>query len=124
MSSLILVAIGGSIGALARYTLDRIITNYIGTTILGIFIVNILGSFCLGLLIGYWQLDRQYAEPSRLLLGVGVLGSFTTFSTLTVSVVQMGSNGEILRGVIYLAASIFFGLVAALIGIMVQKVIL
>ena len=75
----------------------------------------------LGILIGYWQIDRQYAESSRLILGVGFLGSFTTFSTLTVSVVQMGSSGEVYRGIMFLGASIIFGLVSGICGIMLQK---
>jgi CrcB protein len=123
MPSLVLVAIGGAIGALSRFAIDRLVTSYIGTTVLGILLINIVGSFCLGFIIGYWQIDREYAESSRLLLGVGILGSFTTFSTLTVSVVQMGSDGEFFRGFIYLSASIIFGLFAALIGMMIQKII-
>ena len=121
MYSLILVAIGGSLGALSRYAIDRLITNFNESSVLGIFFINVLGSFLLGILIGYWQIDRQYAESSRLILGVGFLGSFTTFSTLTVSVVQMGSSGEVYRGIMYLGASIIFGLVAAICGIMLQK---
>lgn len=121
MYSLILVAIGGSLGAVSRYAIDRLITNFNESSVLGIFFINVLGSFLLGILIGYWQIDRQYAESSRLILGVGFLGSFTTFSTLTVSVVQMGSSGEVYRGIMYLGASIILGLVAAICGIMLQK---
>lgn len=110
-------------GAVSRYALDRLVTNFTGTSVLGILFINVVGSFLLGVLIGYWQIDRQYAESSRLVLGVGFLGSFTTFSTLTVSVVQMGSSGEVYRSIIYLGASIFFGIVAAICGIMIQKVI-
>ena len=121
MYSLILVAIGGSLGAVSRYAIDRLITNFNESSVLGIFFINVLGSFLLGILIGYWQIDRQYAESSRLILGVGFLGSFTTFSTLTVSVVQMGSSGEVYRGIMYLGSSIILGLVAAICGIMLQK---
>ena len=121
MYSLILVAIGGSLGAVSRYAIDRLITNFNESSVLGIFFINVLGSFLLGILIGYWQIDRQYAESSRLILGVGFLGSFTTFSTLTVSVVQMGSRVEVYRGIMYLGASIILGLVAAICGIMLQK---
>ena len=121
MYSLILVAIGGSLGAVSRYAIDRLITNFNESSVLGIFFINVLGSFLLGILIGYWQIDRQYAESSRLILGVGFLGSFTTFSTLTVSVVQMGSSGEVYRGIMYLGASIILGLAAAICGIMLQK---
>ncbi|MBH51540.1 MAG: hypothetical protein CL785_00085 [Chloroflexi bacterium] len=118
---MIMVAIGGSLGAVSRYAIDRLISNFNESSVLGIFFINVLGSFLLGILIGYWQIDRQYAESSRLILGVGFLGSFTTFSTLTVSVVQMGSSGEVYRGIMYLGASIILGLLAAICGIMLQK---
>ena len=56
-----------------------------------------------------------------LLLGVGFCGSFTTFSTVTVSSVQLMSNGNYTKAIFYLVSSVVIGLIAALVGIWLAK---
>ncbi|QKS69968.1 fluoride efflux transporter CrcB [Paenalkalicoccus suaedae] len=83
----LLVALGGAIGAVARYLLGlRFAKVYLFSTIpLAIFIVNCIGSFLLGLMTVLFL-----ESPSLfLLLGVGLCGAFTTFSTFSVEVVQL-----------------------------------
>src|SRR5690625_1607156 len=79
-----LVALGGTVGTLARYLLDALIGDTAGLP-LGIFIINITGAFLLGVLIESLALggpDRGRRRDLRLLLGTGLLGGYTTYSLL------------------------------------------
>src|SRR5699024_12692465 len=80
-----LVALGGTVGTLARYLLDALIGDTAGLP-LGIFIINITGAFLLGVLIESLALcgqDRGRRRDLRLLLGPGLLGGYTTSILLT-----------------------------------------
>jgi fluoride exporter len=107
----LLVAIGGVLGVLARFGIGRITLHHeqlLWSTV-GI---NVLGSFLLGLLVAEHWFDRDIREA----LGVGFLGGFTTFSTFSVQVVMEVDAGETGRAVVYLAASVVGGLLAAAAG--------
>jgi CrcB protein len=116
-----MVAIGGASGALSRYALDRAVISMLGPTVLGTFIINISGSFALGLFLGA-AADRTGWPPElRFLVAVGFLGSYTTFSTLTVASVQLAQSGEIARAALNLFGSIAVGVAAALLGILAGR---
>ena len=83
--------------------------------------VNILGSLILGFVVGCALYKTNWNQDYTLVLGVGFCGSFTTFSTVTVSSVQLISNGNYSKAAIYLASSIIVGLFAAFIGILIAK---
>ena len=74
MVGALLVFVGGGTGALLRYGIGKLVSGAAGTLL-----VNVLGCFLMGLLAG-WLLGREQGESWRLLLGVGLLGGFTTFS--------------------------------------------
>jgi CrcB protein len=109
--TVLLVAAGGLIGVLARYGL--------GTTISAddqpwmIFAISMAGSFMLGAVL---TCGGQLSEPVRTGLAVGFCGGFTTFSTVTVQVVLDARNGDASFALVYLAASIGGGLIAAGLG--------
>lgn len=107
------VALAGALGAPARYLLDTYLTERLGGVFpFGTAIVNLLGSFVLGLLVG---LTMQHLIPPAwlLVLGVGFCGAFTTFSTFafeTVRLVEDRAAGAALANV---ALGVLAGLLAA-----------
>jgi len=86
-----LVALGGTAGTLARHALDALIGETAGLPV-GIFIINITGAFALGVLIESLALggpDRGRRRDLRLLLGAGLLGGYTTFSTASLESIRL-----------------------------------
>ena len=124
MQNIVLVGIGGAIGAIARYSIDKVTITYIDSSVAGTFAVNISGSFLLGLLTGMASAHSNWPVEIRIFIGIGVLGSYTTFSTLSVATIQLAQRGEVSNAVINLVASIVVGLAAAIAGIMLSKLIL
>ena len=83
--------VGGGIGAGARYVLDgAIMRGRSGAFPLGVLVVNVLGSFLLGLLTGIPHVAAVWLT----ILGVGVLGGFTTFSTVAVETALLAQRGR------------------------------
>ena len=115
-----LVAAGGALGALSRYAIDRAVVAYFGSTILGIFLINIVGSFLLGVFITAYDANG-WPVSTRALVAVGFLGSYTTFSTLTVASVQLADGGDFGRAALNIIGSIVVGLAAAFTGILVGR---
>ena len=122
MTPYLLVALGGALGAISRYALDRAVTAAVGgQTVLGILLINVTGSFLLGVFVAASAAvsDGQgWPSSARLLVAVGFLGSYTTFSTLTVASVQLAQSGEIGRAALNIVGSVCLGLLAALAGIL------
>lgn len=116
MKILISIALGGSFGALSRYYLTLLIARYTGSKFpWATLIVNLLGSFCLGMLFNLF--DRITVSHSlRLFLTAGFLGAFTTFSTFTVETLNLFRSGEFRHGLLNLAASNILGVLMALGG--------
>ena len=100
VSSLLLVAAGGAIGASTRYGVSLALINHAARFPFATLTVNILGSFLLGLLFAYSQ-HSTVGESWRLFLGVGLLGSFTTFSTFSVEVVSLMNQGELSKALLH-----------------------
>lgn len=108
----VLVAIGGALGALTRWMVTVVLPEHPSGLPIPIILVNVLGSFALGLAVG---LDRVGALPVNLLpLTTGALGGYTTFSTWMVDVDTAESG--VLRTVIAVAPSIL-GVAAAAFGL-------
>lgn len=87
---LLVVAAAGGVGAGLRYLVDRLVTPAAGAPFpVGILIVNVSGSFALGLLTG---LGAAVAPELSLALGAGLLGGYTTFSTVSVETVLLAER--------------------------------
>ncbi|MCL1151792.1 fluoride efflux transporter CrcB [Shewanella ulleungensis] len=83
MNNVLLVALGGSIGAVLRYLLSIFMIQLFGSSFpFGTLIVNILGSFLMGVVYALGQLSHVSPEL-KALVGVGLLGALTTFSTFS-----------------------------------------
>jgi CrcB protein len=119
----LLVGLGGFIGANARFVVARLVGAMFETRFpLGTFVINISGSFLLGVL---GTLVAQKAMPDseamRLALGVGFLGAFTTFSTFEFETHALFDDGSWLTATTNMFASLFVGLLAVRAGIVVAK---
>lgn len=94
MNNILLVMGGGAVGSAARYLLGRGAAQAWGLAYpYGTLIANILGGFLMGLLAG-WLVRSSSGEPVRLLLGVGALGGFTTFSSFSLETMLMIERGQ------------------------------
>ena len=119
----ILIGVGGFMGANARFILARGVGALFETRFpLGTFIVNMSGSFLLGVLGAIIALKvMPYSEAMRLALGVGFLGAFTTFSTFEFETHALFEDGSSLIAATNMFASLFVGLIAVRAGIVVAK---
>jgi len=118
-SAIAMVFAGGSLGVLARASLDRFFpagTGFPTTT----FVINLVGAFALAVLIETLALrgaDVGHRRALRLTLGTGVLGGFTTYSALAVQTDALLRTGHAATALTYAAGTIALGLVASLAGI-------
>jgi fluoride exporter len=111
--TLLLVGAGGLAGVLARYGL-----SVWQQSIWTIFAINLAGSFALGLLV---HVGAHLSHDVRTGLGVGFLGGFTTFSTLTVQTVLEADGGRTGTAAAYLALTVVGGMAAAILGYVVGR---
>lgn len=118
-----LVALGGALGAISRFAVDRAVNELFGTALLGTFATNISGSFILGMLVAASAGRFGLSEEARAIAAVGFLGSYTTFSTLTVASVQLAADGDWAKATVNVVGSIVVGVVAALAGILVGRAV-
>src|ERR1700736_3855983 len=115
---LILIAIFGAAGTLARYGLQGLVQIRVGSTFpYGTLLVNLTGCFLLAL-IGQFTLNRLVISPDwRVAIAVGFFGGYTTFSSFGWETAKMLEAGEWLRATTYVAASVAFGLLLSVAGI-------
>ena len=119
----LLVGLGGFVGANARFVVVRLVGAAFETRFpLGTFLINISGSFLLGILGTIaGQKVMPNSETMRLALGIGFLGAFTTFSTFEFETHALFDDGSWLTATTNIFASLFVGLVAVRAGIVLAK---
>ena len=121
------VALGGGIGALARYQIGRLMTGWLGAPAVTAFpfatlAVNTIGSLLMGLLAGWLVRSApENADQLRLLLGVGLLGGFTTFSAFSLELAYLVQRGQIGLAAIYLMLSIGLGVSGFVFGLTITR---
>jgi fluoride exporter len=118
------VVAGAGIGGGLRYALGGWIAERWGTTFpWGTFVVNISGAFLLGLVMAL-SAERSLLPPTwRLFLGVGILGGYTTFSTLSYESIALMQRGMIAQGALNMFGSAAAGLIAVFAGIVVGRLV-
>lgn len=123
-SDVLIVAGGGAIGAAARYVLGGWLADRFGPVFpWHTFVVNVTGAFALGVLMALSVERGVVPQQWRLALGVGVLGGYTTFSTLSYESIALVSQGSYAPGLANMFGSGVAGLIAALLGLAVGRVI-
>ncbi len=121
------VALGGGLGAWLRYLTALAWSRAIGTVASVAYpwatlSVNAVGSLLMGLLTGWLLRHGDLGEGWRLLLGVGVLGGFTTFSAFSLELVQMIERGQLGSALLYTALSLLLGVAALFAGLAIIRV--
>lgn len=106
MINFLYVAMGGALGAVIRYSLGLWLINMSKLFPFATLIVNILGSFLLGVLFAWQYQQTETNQQLWLFLGVGVLGAFTTFSAFSLDVVMLIQQGEAFKAIIYALTSV------------------
>lgn len=117
MNRYLLIALGAALGANARYLVGVWAGSHLGADFpYGSFIVNIVGSFVLGFLLTLGTERLQLSPEARLLLAVGFLGSFTTFSSYAVESMNLWRDAGLWRGLLNIAGNNLVGLLCAVLG--------
>ncbi len=123
MGNILLVAMGGSVGAVARYLLSVRVTRLLGMTgwPYGTLIANVLGGLLMGVLVSVLAHRGGGDERWRLLLGVGVLGGFTTFSAYSLELALMIEKRAYGMAALYAATSVVVSVGALFLGLLATR---
>lgn len=122
IKNILLIALGGGLGSALRYLsnigVEKIWANklYYAT-----FLVNIIGCFLIGLLMGYLQKNETDNSALKLLLITGFCGGFTTFSTFGLENYNLLQSQNYITSLLYIAASIVIGIAFVGVGIYLTK---
>ncbi len=124
MDKFLIISVGAILGANARYWLGGWVAEKFGTTFpFGTLIINVSGSLALGLFMTLIT-DRFIVDPRwRLLVAIGFLGAYTTFSTYTYESANLIITGQVWTGLLNLFGSSILGLLAITAGILLGRMI-
>lgn len=117
MFNILLVALGGALGASARYGVSLATAQPSDAWPWPTFSINVAGSLLIGVLAGWLSARGDAGEPWRLFVGVGVLGGFTTFSAYSLDTMRMIERGDWVGAAVYALGSVAAGLAAVAIGL-------
>lgn len=119
------VALGGGLGAWLRYVTGLTFGRAIGPAAAAFpwatLTVNVIGSLAMGLLAGWLARYGSHGEGWRLLLGVGVLGGFTTFSAFSLELALLIQRGNLATAFAYAAVSVLAGLGGLFAGLAIMR---
>ncbi|SDC22818.1 camphor resistance protein CrcB [Sphingomonas sp. YR710] len=123
MPPLFLVMIGGAIGAGFRYQISSVALRHLGPGFpYGTWAINLLGGFLMGLLAGVLARLDISGEQLRLLLGVGILGGFTTFSSFSLETFNMISRGQHVMAAAYAVSSVVGSVLLLILGLSLSRI--
>ena len=121
MFHLFLVASGGAVGASLRYLIGNLSRLYFYHNFLTTLFINVIGSFFIGYLISIGYNKNLSENFIKYFLIIGLLGSFTTFSSFSLEVVDLYLSNKILLTTLYVILSFILCIFAAYIGIIINK---
>ena len=120
MKLLLAIAFGGALGALGRYFVSTQISSWLGVP-WGTFTVNVVGSFILGALYEAGTLVWQPSAELKAFLTIGLLGAFTTFSTVSLDVVLLMGRGAWVTAGGYAFGLLFLSVLSLMAGIILVR---
>jgi len=117
MNNLLMIALGGALGAISRYGLSQLAINLFGKGFpFGTLIANFVGSLLMGLLFSLIETESLMPQV-KIALGIGFLGAFTTFSTFSLDTVLMIQAGDIQKALLNILFNLGLCLMAVFIGL-------
>lgn len=126
LAASLLVASGGGFGAWLRFLVGRAWVAALGPVRAndfpyGTLTVNLLGSLLMGLLVGWLARHGSHGEGTRLLLAVGLLGGFTTFSSYSLDIVSLAGRGQLGLAAFYTGISAVAGVMSLFMGLSIMR---
>lgn len=123
MQNYLLVGLGGALGAMSRYGLGGIIGRLWQTSFpLAILIINVLGALAMGITVGLLaRFLPPWQEEARLLVAVGILGGFTTFSSFSLDTVILIERGELAQALLYVGLSVVICVAGLYLGLLITR---
>tara|TARA_B100001123_G_scaffold162386_1_gene187285 strand:+ start:1230 stop:1610 length:381 start_codon:yes stop_codon:yes gene_type:complete len=122
---ILLISLGGAIGAPLRFIISLVISNYTKFAFpLGTLIVNIIGSFLIGIFAAIIKNNYYFDETLiKYFFMIGFLGSFTTFSAFSIEVMNLFNIGNYSYAISYILLSIILNIIAVYLGINIFKIL-
>ncbi len=122
ISTIAVIAFGGALGAVARHSVNVGAVQIFGHGFpWGTMIVNVLGSFLMGLAIAKFATMDHVSQELKTLYITGFLGAFTTFSTFSLDFVVMWERGEMMQALAYMLVSVVASILALFIALWVMR---
>lgn len=122
VKQILLVALGGAFGSVCRYLVGLASIRLWGVGFpWGTLVVNVAGSFAMGVLIELLARRFDASAELRLLLATGVLGGFTTFSSFSLDAAVLWERGEAMTAFVYIAATVIVGIAALFAGLSLAR---
>lgn len=116
------IALGGAIGACLRFFISEMTFHWLGKGFpFGTLLVNLVGSFLLGVLYAVIEQGVIDVSPWKTILGIGLLGAFTTFSTFSVDSILLLQNGMYWKGILNIFMNVACCLLMAWLGMQIIK---
>jgi CrcB protein len=123
MTAFILVGLGGALGSIARYGVALLAGRVWPMSFpLSTLLVNVLGSFVMGLFFGWMaRLLPGWQHEARLFIAIGLLGGFTTFSSFSLDTILLLERGALAQAAIYVALSVVVCLAGLYLGVLITR---
>ena len=124
MTQLLAIAAGGALGAVMRHGVNQAALIWLGLSFpWGTMLVNIAGSFAMGLLVASFAHVWDVSQTMRLFLTVGILGGFTTFSAFSLDSLLLLQKGQTLAAIFYIVGSVILSLAALALGMLLIRML-
>ncbi len=126
MLTLLFVGIGGGVGSVCRFGVSELGAKLLGKSFpFGIFIVNVVGCFAIGIVAAFLLEERFWVNVSthhaRALLITGFIGGFTTFSSFSLDALMLFQKGEWTKAMTYIVLSVIISMLAVTVGFYLVK---
>jgi fluoride exporter len=121
----VLIFVGGGFGSMLRHAVNLASAALFGVNFpYGTILVNIAGSFAMGLIAGWFALRGQGGQMMSLFLTTGILGGFTTFSAFSLDAALLWERGQAATAVLYVVGSVIVAIISVFVGLAVMRTLL